>query len=63
MRTGSTVIYKFGQKVRRHPDRPSLVQMTNMYFTEPEFELMSQLEGAVSAKTRWHWTVGNIASA
>jgi hypothetical protein len=57
MRTGSTVVYKLGQKVRHDPDRPSLVHMTNMYLTEPEFEFMGQLEGAVSVKTRWHWTV------
>jgi CYTH domain-containing protein len=59
MRNGSTVVYKLGQKVRHDPDRPSLVQMTNMYLTEPEFELMTQLEGAVLVKTRSHWTLGD----
>jgi CYTH domain-containing protein len=52
---GSEVIYKFGQKVRHDLRRPSLVQMTNMYLAESEFELLRQVEGAQLRKTRWHW--------
>jgi CYTH domain-containing protein len=59
MQTGSSVAYKLGQKVRLDPDRPSPVHMTNMYLTEPEFEFIGQLEGAILLKVRWHWTVGN----
>jgi CYTH domain-containing protein len=57
VQAGSTVVYKFGQKVRHDAGRPSLVQMTNMYLTEPEFELLRQLGGAELHKTRWRWTV------
>ena len=59
MRTDSSVVYKLGQKVRHDADRPSLVNMTNMYLTEPEFEFIGQLEGAILLKVRWHWTVSN----
>lgn len=59
MQTGSSVVYKLGQKVRHDLDRPSLVHKTNMYLTETEFEFIGQLEGAVLLKVRWHWTVGN----
>jgi CYTH domain-containing protein len=59
MRFGLTIVYKLGQKVRDDPDRPGLVRLTNMYLTEPEFEFMAQLEGAVLVKTRRHWTVGD----
>jgi CYTH domain-containing protein len=58
VRAGSTVVYKFGQKVRHDPHRPSLVQMTNMYLTEAEFELLRRLGGADLRKTRWRWIVG-----
>jgi CYTH domain-containing protein len=58
MQTASTVVYKLGQKVRDDPARPFLVHLTNMYLTEPEFELIGQLEGPVLVKTRWHWTLG-----
>jgi hypothetical protein len=58
LRTGQSIVYKLGQKVRDDPDRPGLVRLTNMYLTEPEFEFMEQLEAAVLVKTRRHWTVG-----
>ena len=58
MRTGRSVVYKLGQKVREDPDRPGLVRLTNMYLTEPEFDFMAQLEAAVLVKTRRHWPVG-----
>jgi CYTH domain-containing protein len=58
VQAGSTVVYKFGQKVRHDPGRPSLVQITNMYLTEAEFELLRQEGGADLRKTRWRWTVG-----
>jgi CYTH domain-containing protein len=60
MRTRSTVVYKLGQKVRPNADRPSLVQMTNMYLTQPEFELLAHLEGAELCKTRWHWDLDGV---
>jgi CYTH domain-containing protein len=60
MRTRSTVVYKLGQKVRPDADRPSLVQMTNMYLSEPEFELLGHLEGAELCKTRWRWNVDDV---
>jgi CYTH domain-containing protein len=53
-------VYKLGQKVRDDPDRPGLIRLTNMYLTEPEFELMAQLEAAVLVKTRRHWTAGGV---
>jgi CYTH domain-containing protein len=59
MRTGSTVVYKLGQKVRHDPHRPSYAHLTNMYLTETEFEFMEQLEGTELIKTRWQWIVGD----
>jgi CYTH domain-containing protein len=59
MQTASSVVYKLGQKVRDHPDRPSAVHVTNIYLTRPEFEFIGQLEGSVLVKTRWRSTVGD----
>jgi CYTH domain-containing protein len=58
-RSSSTVVYKLGQKVRHDPTDPSINQVTNMYLSQSEFELLGQARGAVLSKTRWHWTVGN----
>lgn len=58
-RSGSTVVYKLGQKVRHDPTNPSINQMTNMYLSQSEFQLLGQVEGAVLSKTRWHWSVGD----
>ena len=58
VQSASTVVYKLGQKVRHDPTDPSTTQMTNMYLSQAEFELLGQVEGAALAKTRWHWTVG-----
>ena len=60
MRTSRRVVYKLGQKVREDPDRPGLVHLTNIYLTEPEYDLMAQLEAAVLVKTRRHWPVGAV---
>jgi CYTH domain-containing protein len=57
--SGSTVVYKLGQKVRHDPTNPSINQMTNMYLSRSEFELLGQVEGAALSKTRWHWRVGD----
>jgi CYTH domain-containing protein len=51
-----TVVYKLGQKVRLDPRRPSLVQMTKMYLSELEYNLMRQVRGNELTKTRWRWT-------
>jgi CYTH domain-containing protein len=56
-KTASTVIYKLGQKVRQDPSTPSVTQMTTMYLSQAEFELLGQIEGATLSKTRWHWSV------
>jgi len=56
--SASTVVYKLGQKVRHDPTDPSINQVTNMYLSQSEFELLGQARGAVLSKTRWHWTVG-----
>ena len=58
-RSSSTVVYKLGQKVRHDPTDPSINQVTNMYLSQSEFELLGQARGAVLSKTRWHWTVGD----
>jgi CYTH domain-containing protein len=55
-RDESTVVYKLGQKVRHDPRRPSLIQMTNMYLSELEYNLMRQVSGNELTKTRWRWT-------
>jgi len=60
IRTGQSVVYKLGQKVREDPDRPSLVRLTNIYLTESEFDFMAQLEAAAVVKTRRHWPVGAV---
>lgn len=60
MRSSSTVVYKLGQKVRHDLLRPSVVQMTNIYLTEREFELIGQLNGKELSKTRWRWDVRGI---
>ena len=56
--SASTVVYKLGQKVRHDPTDPSVNQVTNMYLSQSEFELLGQVQGAALSKTRWHWTVG-----
>jgi CYTH domain-containing protein len=60
VQSGSTIVYKLGQKVRHDPTNPSINQMTNMYLSQSEFELLGQVEGAALTKTRWHWDVGDI---
>ena len=57
--SASTVVYKLGQKVRHDPTDPSVNQVTNMYLSQSEFELLGQVQGAALSKTRWHWTVGD----
>jgi CYTH domain-containing protein len=59
VQSSTTVVYKLGQKVRHDPTDPSTTQMTNMYLSQAEFELLGQVEGAALSKTRWHWTVGD----
>jgi CYTH domain-containing protein len=59
-KSASTVIYKFGQKVRLDPSTPAVTQMTNMYLSQSEFELLGEIEGATLSKTRWHWCLGDI---
>jgi CYTH domain-containing protein len=56
--SASTVVYKLGQKVRHDPTDPSINQVTSMYLSRSEFELLGQVQGAAVSKTRWHWTVG-----
>src|SRR6516164_6731054 len=51
--SGSTVVYKLGQKVRDDPTDPSMNEMTNMYLSQAEFELLGQVEGTTLSKTRW----------
>jgi CYTH domain-containing protein len=58
--SGSTVVYKLGQKVRHDPTNPSINRMTNMYLSQTEFELLGQVEGAALSKTRWHLHVGDV---
>jgi len=58
MRSGSTVVYKLAQKIRRDQASPSLISLTNMYLTEPEFESLRPIASAELVKTRWHWIVG-----
>jgi CYTH domain-containing protein len=59
LRSAAGTAYKLGQKVRHDPARPSLVQLTNIYLTEAEYErLVSALGGDVLTKTRWHWAPG-----
>jgi len=57
--SGSRLVYKLGQKVRPDPTDPSINQMTNMYLSQSEFELLGQVEGATLSKTRWHWSPGH----
>ena len=57
--SGSKVVYKLGQKVRHDPSDPSINQMTNIYLSQSEFELLGHVEGAALSKTRWRWTVAN----
>jgi hypothetical protein len=57
--SGSTVVYKLGQKVRPDPTDPSVHQVTNMYLIQSEFELLGQVDGAALSKTRWRWRVGD----
>jgi CYTH domain-containing protein len=59
--SGSAVVYKLGQKVRDNPGHPSINQMTNLYLSESEFQMLGQVDGAALSKTRWHWTVGEDA--
>jgi CYTH domain-containing protein len=54
---GSRVVYKLGQKVRPDSADPSINQMTNMYLSQSEFELLGQVEGAELSKTRRHWSL------
>jgi CYTH domain-containing protein len=58
MRSGSTTVYKLGQKVRQDPSHPSINQMTNLYLSEPEFRALGEVDGAVLSKTRWRWAIG-----
>jgi len=58
--SGSTVAYKLGQKVRHDAANPSINQMTNMYLSQSEFELLGRVEGAALSKTRWRWSVGDV---
>jgi CYTH domain-containing protein len=57
--SGSTVVYKLGQKVRLDPTNPSNNHMTNLYLSRSEYELLGRVEGTVLSKTRWHWRVGD----
>jgi CYTH domain-containing protein len=57
MESGSEVVFKLGQKVRRDPETPETVKLTNMYLSEPEYVILSQqLEGDEISKTRWDWS-------
>ncbi len=52
MDDGADVIYKLGQKVRPDPDRPEMVQLTNLYLSEQEYEVLTRLGGAEIRKVR-----------
>ena len=58
MERETEVVYKLGQKVRRHPGRPEFVQLTNMYLSESEYAVLATLDGAPISKTRWQWHGG-----
>jgi CYTH domain-containing protein len=53
---GDKVVYKLGQKVRRNPDDPELVMITNIYLGEQEFHALSMTPASIVAKSRWSLT-------
>lgn len=64
LRRGAATFYKLGQKVRPDPARPSLVHLTNLYLSEPEYALLGTLDGgATLVKTRWRWSLRDTVFA
>lgn len=55
MESAEGVIWKLGQKIRVRSESPEIVNMTNIYLREHEYELLGGLEAATLNKTRWHW--------
>ncbi len=50
---GDEVVYKLGQKVRRHSNDPELVMITNIYLGEREFHALSVMPASIVSKSRW----------
>lgn len=51
--TGSSAVYKLGQKVRPVEASPELVKLTNIYLIESEYEVFRRLPARELRKTRW----------
>jgi len=55
MKSTDEVIWKLGQKTRVRPESPEIVNITNIYLREHEYQILGQLQAATLAKTRRHW--------
>ena len=55
MKSADEVIWKLGQKIRVRAESPEIVNMTNIYLREHEYEILEQLQAAALVKTRRHW--------
>lgn len=49
---GFEAVHKLTQKVRRQPEDPAEVALTNLYLSEAEYALLGELPAAVLTKTR-----------
>jgi CYTH domain-containing protein len=55
MKSADEVIWKLGQKIRIRAESPEMVNTTNIYLREHEFQILGQLQAATLVKTRRHW--------
>jgi CYTH domain-containing protein len=55
MKSADEVIWKLGQKTRVRAESPGVVNLTNIYLREHEYQVLEQLQAATLVKTRRHW--------
>jgi CYTH domain-containing protein len=60
---GDEVIYKLCQKVRREPDDPESVMITNIYLSGEEFHALSVMPSNIVTKSRWSATFDDVRYA
>lgn len=58
--TGSSVVYKLGQKLRVDEASPETVRLTNIYLSADEYLVMSRLPAAEVRKTRHYLEQGGL---
>ena len=55
MKSADEAVWKLGQKIRVRAESPEIVNITNIYLREHEYQILRQLQAATLVKTRWHW--------